>query len=86
MVGKFKIIMPDPSIQHEILHMLYLSIHWIQLAPGIQNQAHLVKITDTAMIAPLFQLQHKQQHALKKIFTYKINDSQSNNVKPLSTK
>lgn len=46
--------------------MLYLSIHWIQLAPGIQNQAHLVKITDTAMIAPLFQLQHKQQHALKK--------------------
>lgn len=46
--------------------MLYLSIHGIQLAPGIQNQAHLVKIKNTAMIAPLFQLQHKQQHALKK--------------------
>lgn len=53
--------MPDPSIQHEILRMLSVSIHWIELVVGTQNQVHLVEITGMVVVALLYQLQHQDQ-------------------------
>lgn len=52
--------MPDPSIQHEILRMLSVSIHWIQLVVGTQNQVHLVEIKGMATVALLYQLRKEQ--------------------------
>lgn len=48
--------MPDPTTQHDILHMLYLSTHCLLLVVVIQNQVPLVGIVEMAMVALLSQL------------------------------